>query len=176
MVQADADRRRPVAAHHAVGDVQAEQDGLRGVGDRAASAHRRWSSRDVPPCRQLGPDRVAEVGDERRRLLVAVRLGQRGEAGDVGEDEGCIRDGQSACIGAGVLISVVVLGVAVTARAYLDDDDRRGHPVNGQAEGRPPPGVRNELAAVLIETLEPVGGQASDALRARPRSCERFSL
>lgn len=66
--------------------------------------------------------------------------------------------------------------MVVTARNYLDDDDRRGHPVNGQAEVRPLPGVRNELAAVLIVTLEPVGGQASDALRARPLSCERFSL
>jgi hypothetical protein len=39
--------------------------------------------------RQLTPDRIAEVRDQRCRFLVAVGFGQRGEAGDVSEQEGC---------------------------------------------------------------------------------------
>jgi hypothetical protein len=58
------------------------------------------------------------------------------------------------------LIALLVLAVEVNARDYLDDDDRRGHPVDDEAEGRPPAGVRNELAAVLPQILEAVGGQA----------------
>jgi len=37
------------------------------------------------PGRQLGADRLAEVGDQGRCLLVAMGLGQGGEAGDVGK-------------------------------------------------------------------------------------------
>jgi hypothetical protein len=103
-------------------------------------------------------------------MLVAVRLGQGREAGDVGEDKGGIRHGQSvrigAGVGAGVLISLVGLAVEVNARDYLDDDDRRGHPVDDKAEGRPPAGVRNELAAVLPEILEAVGAAVSSHQKA----------
>jgi hypothetical protein len=52
--------------------------------------------------------------------------------------------------------------VEVNARDYLDDDDRRGHPVDDKAEGRPPAGLRNELAAVLPQILEAVGSEAYD--------------
>ena len=37
---------------------------------------------------QLTLDRIAEIRDQGRCLLVAVRFGQRGEAGDVGKQEG----------------------------------------------------------------------------------------
>ena len=43
---------------------------------------------------EVGSDRVAEVRDEHCCVLVAVRLGQGGEAGDIGEDEGGRRRAQ----------------------------------------------------------------------------------
>ena len=69
-------------------DVQAKKDRLTRVRD---AQHDRVADRLHVSCarRQLTPDRVAEFRDQRRRLLVAVRFGQRREAGDVGEQESC---------------------------------------------------------------------------------------
>jgi hypothetical protein len=165
-----------VTAHHPVGDVQPNQDGLRWVRDaqHEGIADGLYLSGVVG---QVGSDRVAEVRYKRCCVLVAVRLGQGGEAGDIGEDKGGRRRAQGdpnrvdpstssvsvggVCIGGSVSCSRwLSLTVDVHARDYFDDDDRRGHPVNDQAERRPPTGVGNELAAVLPEILEAVTRQA----------------
>lgn len=50
--------------------------------------------------------------------------------------------------------------VEVDAGEDLDCDDRGREPVDYEAERRPPPGVRDELASVLPKILEPVAGKA----------------
>jgi hypothetical protein len=71
---------------------QAEQDRRRRIGD--AQHHGVTDGLHLPPDagRQLDTHRAGELRDERSRLFVAVRLGQRREPRDVREDEGC-RDG-----------------------------------------------------------------------------------
>ncbi len=87
VMKADANRGGAMATHQVVGDVEPEQDRLPGIGhpqqDRVAD---RLDVR-APEHRQLRLDRLAEVGDEVCSLLVAVRLRQRGEPRDVGEQE-----------------------------------------------------------------------------------------
>ena len=46
--------------------------------------------------RQLTLDRIAEVRDQGRRLLVTMGFGQRGETGDVGKQEGGRRVAQGS--------------------------------------------------------------------------------
>jgi hypothetical protein len=59
--------------------------------------------------------------------------------------------------------------VEVSAGDDLDGDDGSGDPVDDEAERRPPPGVRDELTAVLPEVLEPVPYEADDEQPWRPR-------
>lgn len=56
----------------------------------------------------------------------------------------------------------VVLTVEVNARDDLDGDDRGGDEVDREAEGGPPPSVRNKLTSVLPEILEPMPDKADD--------------
>jgi len=86
VVQADAHGGRPVPAHELVRDPQSEEDRLSGIGD---AQHCRVADRlDLTAAGwELGADRPAELRDERGRVVIAVRLGQRREAGDVREDE-----------------------------------------------------------------------------------------
>jgi hypothetical protein len=50
----------------------------------------------------------------------------------------------------------------VNTRDDLDGDDRRGDPVNYEAERGPPPSIRSKLTSVLPQILEPVAGKAED--------------
>jgi hypothetical protein len=52
--------------------------------------------------------------------------------------------------------------VEVHAGHDLDGDDRRRHPVDDEAERRPPTRVGDELTAVLPQVLEPMAGEADD--------------
>ena len=67
--------------------VQAEKDGLTRIRD---AQHDRVADGLHVNCvrRQFTPDRFAEIRDQGGRFLVPVGLGQRGEAGNVGEQEG----------------------------------------------------------------------------------------
>jgi hypothetical protein len=76
-----------MAGHETVCDVQPEADCLPRVRDAQQD---RVADRLHMSCagRQLTPDCIAEVRDQGGRFLVAVRFGQGGKAGDVGEQEG----------------------------------------------------------------------------------------
>jgi hypothetical protein len=73
-----------VAGQNVGSQPETEEHGLPGVGD---PEHERVADRldlRTPEARELGFDGVADVRHELGGLLVAVRLGQSGEAGDVG--------------------------------------------------------------------------------------------
>jgi hypothetical protein len=52
--------------------------------------------------------------------------------------------------------------VEVHAGHNFDSDDRRRHPVDDEAERRPPTRVGDELTAVLPQVLQPMAGEADD--------------
>jgi hypothetical protein len=83
-------RRRSVPEQQLVRDAETQQHGGAGIGD--AEHHGVTNAFHVAAaCRgQLVTDRSAEVGDHGGRPLVAVRLRQSCEAGNVGEQERCI--------------------------------------------------------------------------------------
>jgi hypothetical protein len=92
-VATDADGRRLVAARRAPRDPEAEPDCVARV---RHAQHERVADRLhvlAADLRQLRLHRRRELLDEPDRLLVPVRLGQRGEARDVREQEG----GRVAC-------------------------------------------------------------------------------
>jgi hypothetical protein len=86
-MQADAHCRSSMAGHQFMDDVQPEPHGVSGLGN--AQHERVADGLHVRPAERLKlrVDRGAEVGQERRGLLVAVGFGQRGEAGDVGKQK-----------------------------------------------------------------------------------------
>ena len=49
----------------------------------------------------------------------------------------------------------------VNAEEDLDGDDRRGNPIDDEAERRPSTRVRDELSAMLPEVLEPMARETS---------------
>jgi hypothetical protein len=54
------------------------------------------------------------------------------------------------------------LVVEVNPGDDLDDDDRRDHEVDHQAERRPPLRIGHEVSAVLPEVLQAMTGEADD--------------
>jgi hypothetical protein len=102
-MQTDPDGRRAVPPHQLVRDPQTEQDRLGGIGDR--EHHRIPDRLDLAAAAggQLSANGPAEIRHERGRVVVAVRLGQRREPGDVGEDEGgldAVRVAAAHCVDA----------------------------------------------------------------------------
>jgi hypothetical protein len=84
-MESDAHPRCAVAVHQLVGDVQGERDGLMRSTDAQHEGIADGLYVLAASGRQLSLDRVAEVRYQGCRFLVPVRLGQGGEAGDVGE-------------------------------------------------------------------------------------------
>jgi hypothetical protein len=78
----------PWGRQHVVGDVQTKPDRLCRLGDAQQQGIPDRLDLGGAVGAQFGPHRGAEVGDQPRRLLVPVGLGQGGETGDVGEQEG----------------------------------------------------------------------------------------
>jgi hypothetical protein len=76
-----------VAGENVVGDPESEQHGLSGIVDAQQERIADGLDPRSPEDRQLGFDGIAEVGHQPCGLLVAVCLGQGGEAGDVGKHE-----------------------------------------------------------------------------------------
>ena len=88
VVHPHPDRRRAVVAEHAVGEPEPERD--RRPRLVHAQQHGVTDGLDLLGAEpgQQGADLGAEAVHELGGLLVAVRLGERGEPGDVGEEEG----------------------------------------------------------------------------------------
>jgi hypothetical protein len=87
VVHPDPHGWRAVAGKNIVSDPQSEEHGLSEVVDAEHECVPDGLDLRSPEHRQLGSYRITELRHENCGLFVAVCLGERGEAGDVGKHE-----------------------------------------------------------------------------------------